>query len=165
MSAGGQDKAAYRAAGPGKMGFKKGAYGSAKGVRAKAANLSDAQLKRAGALKASKKAAIDITQTRREEGSGVTLGPKGKPLTGSVKLANGKTAVYKAGKRVVNKPVSKDKPKPPPAKTLPLNMQRNAPGGKSSAKASAKGIAAYKAYKATKKSAVRGIDRRLIAPR
>jgi hypothetical protein len=116
-------------------------------------------------LKASKRFTIDITQTSRVEGSGVTLGPKGKPLTGSVKLANGKIAVYKAGKRVVNKPVSKDKPKPPPAKTLPLNMQRNAPGGKSSAKASAKGIAAYKAYKATKKSAVRGIDRRLIAPR
>lgn len=106
MSAGGQDKAAYRAAGPGKMGFKKGAYGSAKGVRAKAANLSDAQLKRAGALKASKKAAIDYTKTSRVLGSGVTRGPGGKLLTGKVTLANGKTAVYKAGKRVVNKPVS-----------------------------------------------------------
>ena len=106
MSAGGQDKAAYRAAGPGKMGFKKGAYGSAKGVRAKAANLSDAQLKRAGALKASKKAPIDYTKTSRVLGSGVTRGPGGKLLTGKVTLANGKTAVYKAGKRVVNKPVS-----------------------------------------------------------
>lgn len=106
MSAGGQDKAAYRAAGPGKMGFKKGAYGSAKGVRAKAANLSDAQLKRAGALKASKKAAIDYTKTSRVLGSGVTRGPDGKLLTGKVTLANGKMAVYKAGKRVVNKPVS-----------------------------------------------------------
>ena len=93
MSAGGQDKAAYRAAGPGKMGFKKGAYGSAKGVRAKAANLSDAQLKRAGALKASKKAAIDYTKTSRVLGSGVTRGPGGKLLTGKVTLANGKTAV------------------------------------------------------------------------
>jgi hypothetical protein len=106
MSAGGQDKAAYRAAGPGKMGFKKGAYGSAKGVRAKAANLSDAQLKRAGALKASKKAAIDYTKTSRVLGSGVTRGPGGKLLTGKVTLANGKTAVYKAGKRVVDKPAS-----------------------------------------------------------
>lgn len=109
MSAGGQDKAAYRAAGPGKMGFKKGAYGSAKGVRAKAANLSDAQLKRAGALKASKKAAIDYTKTSRVLGSGVTRGPGGKLLTGKVTLANGKTAVYKAGKRVINvKPSSGD---------------------------------------------------------
>lgn len=106
MSAGGQDKAAYRAAGPGKFGFKKGAYGSAKGVRAKAANLSDAQLKRAGALKASKKAAIDYTKTSRVLGSGVTRGPGGKLLTGKVTLANGKTAVYKAGKRVVDKPAS-----------------------------------------------------------
>ena len=102
MSAGGQNKAAYGAAGPGKMGFKKGAYGSAKGVRAKAANLSDAQLKRAGALKASKKAAIDYTKTSRVLGSGVTRGPGGKLLTGNVTLANGQMAVYKAGKRVIN---------------------------------------------------------------
>jgi len=92
----------------GKLGGMGGQYGR------KAENLTKSQLKRSGALKASKKFTIDITQTRREEGSGVTLGPKGKPLTGSVKLANGKIAVYKAGKRVVNKPISKDKPKPPP---------------------------------------------------
>lgn len=120
MSAGGQDKAAYRAAGPGKMGFKKGAYGSAKGVRAKAANLSDAQLKRAGGAKAAAKRTVDIGSTSRVAGK--TLGPGGKPLTGSVKLANGKMAVYKAGKRVVNKPVSKDKPKPPPPKTRKTTM-------------------------------------------
>ena len=92
----------------GKLGGMGGQYGR------KAENLTKKQLKRSGALKASKKFTIDYTQTRRVEGSGVTLGPKGKPLTGSVKLANGKIAVYKAGKRVVNKPVSKDKPKPPP---------------------------------------------------
>lgn len=86
----------------GKMGFEKGNYGSAKGVRAKAVNLSDAQLKRAGALKASKKAPIDYTKTSRVLGSGVTKGPGGKPLTGKVTLPNGKTAVYKAGKRVIN---------------------------------------------------------------
>ena len=86
----------------GKMGFEKGNYGSAKGVKAKAVNLSDAQLKRAGALKASKKAAIDYTKTSRVLGSGVTKGPGGKLLTGKVTLANGKTAVYKAGKRVIN---------------------------------------------------------------
>jgi len=107
MSAGGQNKAAYRAAGPGKFGFKKGAYGSAKGVRAKAANLSDAQLKRAGGAKAAAKRTVDIGSTSRVAGK--TLGPGGKPLTGSVKLANGKMAVYKAGKRVINvKPSSGD---------------------------------------------------------
>jgi hypothetical protein len=91
----------------GKMGFEKGNYGSAKGVRAKAVNLSDAQLKRAGALKASKKPVIDYTRTTRAEG--VTRGPKGKPLTGKVTLPSGKTAVYKAGKRVINvKPSSGD---------------------------------------------------------
>ena len=127
MSAGGKDKAAYRAAGPGKMGFKKGAYGSAKGVRAKAANLSDAQLKRAGGAKAAAKRTVDIGSTSRVAGK--TLGPGGKPLTGSVKLANGKMAVYKAGKRVVNKPVSVTKPKsPPPKNRPPLNMPKNAPG-------------------------------------
>ena len=89
----------------GKMGFEKGNYGSAKGVKAKAVNLSDAQLKRAGALKASKKAPTDIGKTSRiTEGAlkGKTVGPGGKPLTGSVKLANGQMAVYKAGKRVIN---------------------------------------------------------------
>jgi hypothetical protein len=102
----------------GKLGGMGGQYGR------KAENLTKKQLKRSGALKASKKFTIDITQTRRVEGSGVTLGPKGKPLTGSVKLANGKIAVYKAGKRVVNKPVSKDKPKlpPPPPKTRKTTM-------------------------------------------
>jgi hypothetical protein len=100
----------------GKLGGMGGQYGR------KAENLTKSQLKRSGALKASKKFTIDITQTRREEGSGVTLGPKGKPLTGSVKLANGKIAVYKAGKRVVNKPITKDKPKPPPPKTRKTTM-------------------------------------------
>jgi hypothetical protein len=143
MSAGGQDKAAYRAAGPGKMGFKKGAYGSAKGVRAKAANLSDAQLKRAGALKASKKAAIDYTKTSRVLGSGVTRGPGGKLLTGKVTLANGKTAVYKAGKRVVNKPVSVTKPKSPPPKT---GSYQTGSGTTSTAGARARSAAQGKIY-------------------
>ena len=136
MSAGGQDKAAYRAAGPGKMGFKKGAYGSAKGVRAKAANLSDAQLKRAGGAKAAAKRTVDIGSTSRVAGK--TLGPGGKPLTGSVKLANGQMAVYKAGKRVINVKSSKgSNPTPPKPKTPPLNMQKNAPGTKAMAKTAA----------------------------
>ena len=96
----------------GKVGFEKGNYGSAKGVRAKAVNLSDAQLKRAGATKAAAKQTVDIGKTRRAtEGvnKGKTLGPAGKPLTGSVKLPNGQMAVYKAGKRVINvKPSSGD---------------------------------------------------------
>jgi hypothetical protein len=59
-------------------------------------------LKRAGALKASKKDVIDYTKTSRVRGSGITKGPGGKPLTGKVTLPNGKIAVYKAGKRVIN---------------------------------------------------------------
>jgi hypothetical protein len=146
MSAGGKDKAAYRAAGPGKMGFKKGAYGSAKGVRAKAANLSDAQLKRAGGAKAAAKRTVDIGSTSRVAGK--TLGPGGKPLTGSVKLANGQMAVYKAGKRVINVKRSKDgNPPPPKPKTPPLDMRKNAPGTRSDVKASASRIAAYNTAK------------------
>ena len=95
----------------GKLGGMGGQYGR------KAENLNKKQLKRAGATKAAAKRTVDIGRTNRAtEGvnKGRTLGPGGKPLTGSVKLLNGKMAVYKAGKRVVNKPVSKDKPKPPP---------------------------------------------------
>jgi len=104
----------------GKYGFEKGAYGSAKGVRAKAADLTKAQLKRAGAAKAAAKRTVAIGSTSRVAGK--TLGPGGKPLTGSVKLASGRTAVYKAGKRVVNKPVSKDKPAPPPPSKIRKTM-------------------------------------------
>lgn len=83
----------------GKMGFEGGKYS------AKSGDLSKAQLKRAGATKAAAKQTVDIGKTRRAtEGvnKGRTLGPAGKPLTGSVKLANGQMAVYKAGKRVIN---------------------------------------------------------------
>lgn len=74
----------------------------------KAENLTQKQLKAAGAAKAAKKAKVDISQTRRDYSKGITLGPKGKPLTGSVRLANGNIAVYKAGKRVqvAKKPAS-----------------------------------------------------------
>jgi len=119
----------------GKMGNTGGKYS------AKSGDLSKAQLKRAGGLKASKKPTIDYTQTSRKIGSGVTRDSSGKLLTGSVKLSNGQIGVYKAGKRVINKPISKDKPKPDPPPTLPLNMQRNAPG------ASPSKIAAYNAAK------------------
>ena len=125
----------------GKMGFEKGNYGSAKGVRAKAGDLSKAQLKRAGATKAAAKRTVDIGSTSRAtEGvnKGRTLGAGGKPLTGSVKLANGQMAVYKAGKRVINVKSSKgSNPPPPKPKTPPLNMERNAPGTKAMAKTAA----------------------------
>jgi len=83
----------------GKMGFEGGKYS------AKSGDLSKSQLKRAGATKAAAKRTVDIGRTRRAtEGvnKGKTLGAGGKPLTGSVKLANGQMAVYKAGKRVIN---------------------------------------------------------------
>lgn len=83
----------------GKMGFEGGKYS------AKSGDLSKAQLKRAGATKAAARRTVDIGRTSRAtEGvnKGRTLGPGGKPLTGSVKLANGQMAVYKAGKRVIN---------------------------------------------------------------
>lgn len=80
----------------GKMGNTGGKYS------AKSGDLSKAQLKRAGGLKASKKPTIDYTQTSRKIGSGVTRDSSGKLLTGSVKLSNGQIGVYKAGKRVIN---------------------------------------------------------------
>ena len=83
----------------GKTGGMGGKYGR------KSTNLSAAQLKQSGGLAASKKRTVDISQTRREDGK--TLGPGGKPLTGTVKLSNGKTAVYKGGKRVQATPVAK----------------------------------------------------------
>lgn len=76
----------------GKTGGMGGKYGR------KSENLTTKQLKASGALKASKKRTVDIGQTRRE--GGFTLGPGGKKLTGTVTLSNGKTAVYKGGKRV-----------------------------------------------------------------
>lgn len=76
----------------------------------KAQNLSAAQLKKAGAAKAAKKRTVDISQTSRAYGKGVTLGPGGKPLTGTVNMGNGNTAVYKNGKRVVKAAAPKAKP-------------------------------------------------------
>jgi hypothetical protein len=76
----------------GKQGGMGGRYGS------KSTGLTAKQLKAAGAAKAAKKRTVSISDTRREGNK--TLGPGGKPLTGTVKLANGKTAVYKGGRRV-----------------------------------------------------------------
>lgn len=79
----------------GKMGGMGGKYGR------KAENLTAKELKKAGGAKAAAARKVDISQTRRDTTRGLTLGPKGKPLTGKVTLANGNVAVYKAGKRVV----------------------------------------------------------------
>lgn len=88
----------------GKTGGMGGKYGR------KSENLTTKQLKASGALAASKKRTVDISQTKRDDTRGITLGPGGKPLTGTVKLLNGKTAVYKGGKRV-QKSVATPKPK------------------------------------------------------
>lgn len=101
----------------GRLGGMGGKYGR------KAVNLTAQELKAAGAKKAAAKRTVNISQTSRSTTGatrGKTLGPGGKPLTGSVKLLNGKTAVYKGGKRVMKaapKPVVSRRPTaitPPP---------------------------------------------------
>lgn len=67
----------------------------------KAENLTKKELKAAGAAKAARKRTVSISDTKRVDGKGITVGPGGKPLTGSVRLQNGAMAVYKDGKRVV----------------------------------------------------------------
>jgi hypothetical protein len=79
----------------GKLGGMGGKYGR------KAENLTNKELKAAGGAKAAATRKVDISQTKRDTTRGITLGPKGKPLTGKVTLLNGNTAVYKDGKRVV----------------------------------------------------------------
>ena len=102
------EKKAYKERNFGSMG-KTGGMGGKYGRKSE--NLSAKQLKAAGAAKAAKKRTVDISQTRRE--GAVTLGPGGKPLTGTVKLSNGKTAVYKGGKRVQAGPAAGMKSKKP----------------------------------------------------
>lgn len=75
----------------------------------KAMNLTEKQLGKKGAA-AAKKRTVDISQTSRADG--VTRGPGGKPLTGTVKMGNGNVAVYKAGKRVINQAPKKAAGKP-----------------------------------------------------
>lgn len=75
--------------------------------KTKARNLTDKQLQRAGGLSASKKRTVSVSDTTRATSGankGRTLGPGGKPLTGTVVMANGDRAVYRAGKRVTNVP-------------------------------------------------------------
>lgn len=76
----------------------------------KAENLSAKELKAAGAAKAAKKRTVSISDTKRVTSGankGKTVGPGGKPLTGSVRLENGAMAVYKDGKRVTKAPAKK----------------------------------------------------------
>lgn len=123
----------------GKTGGMGGKYGR------KSENLSTKQLKAAGGLKAAGKRTVSISQTKRDETRGITLGPGGKPLTGTVKLLNGKTAVYKGGKRVQvaapkSKPVrnvgtgTNSKPKPTVTRVSP--SRRGEGAGSSSASTS-----------------------------
>lgn len=91
--------------------------------KTKSSNLTRTQLKRAGGVKSAAKQTVNISNTKRVTtgaDKGYTLGPGGNRLTGSVVLPNGKTAVYKGGKRVTNKPVTRGngngngaKPTPP----------------------------------------------------
>lgn len=83
--------------------------------KTKARNLTDAQLKRAGGAKAAVKRTVSVSDTKRiTEGAlkGKTVGAGGKPLTGTVIMANGDRAVYKDGKRVTNVPKKTTTAKP-----------------------------------------------------
>lgn len=82
----------------GRLGAMGGKYGR------KATNLSAKELKAAGGAKAASKRTVDISKTKRATSgpmAGKTLGPAGKPLTGTVTMPDGSKAVYKDGKRVV----------------------------------------------------------------
>lgn len=161
----------------GKYGFEKGAYGSAKGVRAKATDLTKAQLKRAGAAKAAAKRSVAIGRTSRVAGK--TLGPGGKPLTGSVKLASGRMAVYKAGKRVTNVKRIKDSnpgapgaaarraatQPPPPKKSISPGMNLTASQREDMGALSRARIAANQANRARITAAAINRDSRAVAAR
>ena len=89
--------------------------------KAKARNLTDTQLKRAGGAKAATKRTVDIGSTSRVTTGGLkgkTVGPGGKPLTGTVIMPNGDRAVYKGGKRVTNAPKATAKPTNRSTKTV-----------------------------------------------
>jgi len=91
----------------GRMGAMGGKYGR------KATNLSAKELKSAGAEKAAAKRTVDISKTKRATSgpmAGKTLGPAGKPLTGTVTMSDGSKAVYKDGKRVVKAAPAKAAP-------------------------------------------------------
>ena len=120
----------------GRLGGMGGKYGR------KAENLTAKELKRAGGAKAAATREVKIQDTRRDTTRGITLGPKGKPLTGKVTLENGSVAVYKNGKRVVAAAkkaapsTSKSSTKAPaktPVKTPERGMSSYTPGKKQGA--------------------------------
>ena len=125
----------------GKLGGMGGQYGR------KAENLTKKQLKRAGATKAAAGPKVSISQTSRDTNRGITLGPKGKPLTGRVKLENGNMAVYKAGKRVINVKSSKDSNPTPPKKSTSPGMNMGAKKRAAMGAANAPAVAAAKSAK------------------
>lgn len=98
----------------GKVGnvYRSGSFTKAKKKGLKVSDLKKSQLKRAQTVRGKKITArqikratnvankTDISKTQFVKGQGV-LGPNGKPLTGSVTLASGKTAQYVKGRRVV----------------------------------------------------------------
>lgn len=103
---GGRPPRAGNAHGPAPAGKKGTASGE---YKRKAVNLSQKQLKAAGAAKAAKARTVSISSTKRitsGPNKGKTVGPGGKPLTGTV-MINGKRAVYKDGKRVMVAPKTK----------------------------------------------------------
>jgi hypothetical protein len=86
----------------------------------KAENLTAKELKAAGAKKAAAKRTVSISSTKRVTSGvnkGKTVGPGGKPLTGSVRLQNGSMAVYKDGKRVVKAAAKKTAARPATSRT------------------------------------------------
>lgn len=102
----------------------------------KAENLTAKELKAAGAAKAARKRTVSISSTKRiTEGAlkGKTVGPGGKPLTGSVRLENGNMAVYKNGKRVVKAAAPKPAAKPA-AKPVSRSSSRSAPASRPASK-------------------------------
>ena len=98
----------------GKVGdvYRSGSFTKAKKKGLKVSDLKKSQLKRAQTVGGKKITArqvkratnvaneTNISDTKFVKGQGV-LGPNGKPLTGSVTLASGKTAQYVKGRRVV----------------------------------------------------------------
>jgi hypothetical protein len=126
----------------GKTGGMGGKYGR------KSENLTKKQLKASGGLAASKKRTVSVSDTRRE--GGFTLGPGGKPLTGTVKLADGKTAVYKGGKRVQKSVAKKQVTRPRTTSTVTAKPKSKPTGPGRTATPSQRGEGARPSMTASK---------------
>ena len=96
--------------------------------KGKTLNLSQKQLKKAGAAKAAKKS-VSISSTKRVTSGvnkGKTVGPGGKPLNGTVTLPSGAKAVYKDGKRVAAVKAA-SKPAPSSSRSTPSKSPSKPP--------------------------------------